>query len=72
MLNKEHYKILQSLSDIRKHNLNGKNFPIRFQSSRFRQEDIEFLFKNKYIKTFAFNDEIVITRSGEYELKNKY
>lgn len=71
MLNKDQYKILESLVDIKKHNSNRQNIRAKFQSSRYSSEDIKVLEENKFAKTNLLG-EFQITSLGESELKNRY
>lgn len=71
MLNKDQYKILESLVDIKKHNSNRKNIRAKFQAARYNKEDIKFLEDNGFAKTTLLG-EFQTTNLGETELKIRY
>lgn len=71
MFSKNHYVILQSLVNVKKHNSNRKNFKIKFQSSRYNKSELDFLVENKLIKFNPYLSEYQITEAGELKLNNK-
>ncbi len=70
-MNKDHYKILESLLNIKKHNSNKKNMRQTFQIAKFNKSDVDFLEGKNYIRITLLTKEYIITSDGEYILGHR-
>ncbi len=69
-LTDNHFKILTSLANVKKHNSNKSNIRAALPVSRYSKDDLNHLVEHKLIR-FTMLEEYQITDSGERTLKDK-
>ncbi len=69
-LTDNHYKILTSLANVKKHNSNKSNIRAALQVHMYSKDDLKLLTDHKLIR-FTMMNEYQITDSGERVLKDR-
>ena len=69
-LTDNHYKILTSLVNVKKHNSNKSNIRAALQVHMYSKDDLKLLTDHKLIR-FTMMNEYQITDSGERVLKDR-